>query len=150
MKLFTGFLSDIWNRIKETFSSLYSSGIGDLVSNRRVLKSFIDIALGFCWFVCLSTYGTSVYTAILGVAVIMAVMSRTFNIEGESFTADILNPFITMLLYAISAFLFFWAIETALIIGLLIIPNVSNEVLTKYHQYMEETQDEHLEKKIVS
>ena len=137
MKAFTGFLKDVWRKVKHTLGYIYANGVGDLVSGRRFYKSFIDCTLIFAWWIGLTVFGNSVYTSIIGVALIMSVLSRMFTVEGRTFFGDLINPFITMVLYALSAFLFFWSFETALIAGALIIPNATNEVYIKYNEYME-------------
>lgn len=135
MKIIGKLFSSFWCKLKRTFNVLYSNGLKDILINKRFKKAIVDVLLCIAWLFCLSIYGSNTYITILGVAIVMAVMSMLFNIEGESFLADMLNPFITMAVYALSAFIFFWYIDVALVLGFILIPNVTNEISTKYKEY---------------
>lgn len=126
-----------YNKVTGTCKTIWSKGIGDLVAKKRVLKGLLDLTIvGLLGWLFL-TFAKTLFVSIIGISLLMAVVGRITSLPTETFSADMLNPFIGIVAYAICGFLFYWFVELAIIAALFVIPCVTNEVYEKFFIYEE-------------
>ena len=135
IKILGTIVRDTYLKIKRVIVGFWEHGVGDLVQYKRWFKTIVDVALMFGWWYLLRKFFHTAPIAIIGIALIMALMSRVFHFSGDDVLSDILSPFLTMLLYAISAYLFWWYLEIGLLVGCFLIPNITNDIIIKWHEY---------------
>ena len=73
--------------------------------------------------------------AIAGIALIMSVFGRIFTIESDYMFSDLLQPFISIATYAFCALLYWYVLEFSLVMGVLILPYMTNEMINNYQSY---------------
>jgi hypothetical protein len=132
------FLSGIATVIKKAFNGLcffWKQGFGDLIGNNRIVKALVDVVLICVWCVALLLGGSSMYISILGIAMLMALLSKMIYFVSESIVGDFFQPFLTIALYAASAAIFWWYPSAAFVVGIFLIPCVTKEVSDSYSSY---------------
>ena len=135
MKWILGILNKIYVKTINLISNLWNHGIADVFVNKRYLKLILDISIIALWFYMILNYYHGTYMAIAGIALIMSVFGRIFTIESDYMFSDLLQPFISIATYAFCALLYWYVLEFSLVMGVLILPYMTNEMINNYQSY---------------
>lgn len=127
----------IWGKVTTTVNTIWSKGIGDIVAKKRFLKGLLDLTIVGLLGWLFITFAKTLFVSIMGISLLMAVFGRMTSLHNGSFSADMLNPFIGIVVYAFCGFLFYWFVEAAILAAFAVIPCVTNEIHTKYFVYEE-------------
>lgn len=129
------YIRSLCNKILSALKVLWHDGIGDLIHGKKLRKGLCDGLLSSGWFILLTKCYSNAHVSIVGITFIMAILTRTLCVDGGSIAGELINAFIVIILYAISAGIFWWCLESALIAGIFLIPNVTKEIYDAYHRY---------------
>jgi hypothetical protein len=135
MKWFLSGTVRVLEKAYNTIVQLWKYGYGHLYNSGGWLKIGIDTMLITGWTFLMFFSYTNIYVSMLGIAIIMSMLSRTISFDTSSIFGELVSPFISIALYSLSVLVFWWSVELAWLVGLLVLPCVTREISENYSEY---------------